>query len=1048
MKMLVLIWLQTAAMEPPQIHPGDVVAGHIDPSDSVVESPGLLVHGDAAVRGTRFRFRVPDAGAYFIDLRSHFFDPYLILRDSEGELLVEDDDGWFAVYPRIIVEGLVSDRDYYIDACALHGETGEFELRMTSGAAPLLSPEERDARSLREARKAVEVVAEALGAEHARVAARLDELAYFLNLQGRYDEALPCYERAIAICEKALGPEHPQTATTLHNLARLLAEDLRRPTDAVPVYERALTILLGVYGPEQTDAATCMHSLAGLLWDRGDYERAQPLFERALAARRKILGSRHVDTAATLEGLANLLWSIGSYEQARPLYEEAVSIHKRVHGRRHPLYARSLNYLGMLLQKLGERDEAKELFEHALAIAEGQLGAEHSLTTATSNNLARLLQEEGRYKEAREIFERVLTIREKTLAADHPSLATSLNNLAMLLVDLEDYDTARSSLERALAMERKLFGVEHPSTVLRLSNLSLVHEKRGDLAAAMELEMESLGARRRLLERLLPVLSESERFRWMGRQRRSLDHVLSLSVDLKSRPDIAYREVLYWKGLVSRGLLQNREWIAEQVDASIVALQEELGRTVDELSAVFFDDSGSDEQRVSSLEALRSRRDQIEKDLARRAAAQSTAFEVDLDLDRVCGMLGEQEALLDFLIYADSSGNQKLAAFVLRAGIDIQRVELGLIEAVREELGVHLRDIASSRGVRAAEPSGLRPVLWDPLAPHLGAAKRIFICPDGELATLPFETLPGAEEGTYLLETMAFVYLQSALDLESRETPLGEGALLVGGVDYDSIDGLDPDGARVAVAVSPSDTRAFQRPFFPLDATVTELQAIAYLYKRRGAKPAAAVVLTGGEASEERVKLETRGKRYVHLATHGFFAPDGVRSILDAAFDEDLATRGAEFDRREETVVGLLPGFLSGVVLSGANLAALPEGTNGVLTAEEVSWMDLSGCDLVTLSACETGLGTPRGGEHLIGLRRALRLAGARSTVTSLWKVSDSATQQLMQDFYRRLWTGGKGKLEALRGAQLAMLANNRARNGGQGLPGTWGAFVLEGEWR
>jgi len=102
----------------------------------------------------------------------------------------------------------------------------------------------------------------------------------------------------------------------------------------------------------------------------------------------------------------------------------------------------------------------------------------------------------------------------------------------------------------------------------------------------------------------------------------------------------------------------------------------------------------------------------------------------------------------------------------------------------------------------------------------------------------------------------------------------------------------------------------------------------------------------------------------------------------------------------------------------------------------------------VSVSACDTGLGTPQEGESLMGLRRAFRLAGARSTVTSLWKVPDETTRALMIDFYQRLWAQGKAKSTALREAQLEQLAGNRKNFGGEAMPGTWGAFVLEGEWR
>jgi CHAT domain-containing protein len=134
-------------------------------------------------------------------------------------------------------------------------------------------------------------------------------------------------------------------------------------------------------------------------------------------------------------------------------------------------------------------------------------------------------------------------------------------------------------------------------------------------------------------------------------------------------------------------------------------------------------------------------------------------------------------------------------------------------------------------------------------------------------------------------------------------------------------------------------------------------------------------------------------------------------------------------------------------VCAGANAPA-PEGReDGLLTAEEVGWLDLSRVELVVLSACETGLGESRSGEGLIGLRRAFRTAGAKTVISALWSVKDDSTSELMQDFYEKLWLEGLGKAEALRQAQLAMLDKNRAETG-DALPSTWGAFVLSGDWR
>jgi CHAT domain-containing protein len=208
-------------------------------------------------------------------------------------------------------------------------------------------------------------------------------------------------------------------------------------------------------------------------------------------------------------------------------------------------------------------------------------------------------------------------------------------------------------------------------------------------------------------------------------------------------------------------------------------------------------------------------------------------------------------------------------------------------------------------------------------------------------------------------------------------------------------------------------------------------------------------LLTGANGTEAAVKHHIAGKRFVHLATHAFFAPLHKKSMEEAALEQVQTDDSSpqSLNRHQEELAGWLPGLLSGIVFAGANATGDPSASDAILTAEELAWLDLSGCELVTLSACETGLGEPRAGEQLIGLRRALRLAGARTTVTSLWRVDDAATRELMTDFYQRLWLQGQGKAEALRAAQLALLERNRARVG-KGLPSTWGAFVLEGDWR
>jgi CHAT domain-containing protein len=202
-----------------------------------------------------------------------------------------------------------------------------------------------------------------------------------------------------------------------------------------------------------------------------------------------------------------------------------------------------------------------------------------------------------------------------------------------------------------------------------------------------------------------------------------------------------------------------------------------------------------------------------------------------------------------------------------------------------------------------------------------------------------------------------------------------------------------------------------------LPGTLTELNQVV---ARAGRRPVRQ--WSGAKASTARLLADLPEARWAHLATHGFFADQKFRSVLQ--LDEKLYERRGFWD-------GPPPGarnplVLSGLVLAGANLPAkkgdpLDEGDGGILTAEVIAGLPLHRLELVVLSACETGLGRVAGGEGVFGLQRAFHLAGAKSVVASLWKVDDQATAALMVLFYDKLWREKKTALAALREAQLTL---------------------------
>jgi CHAT domain-containing protein len=219
-----------------------------------------------------------------------------------------------------------------------------------------------------------------------------------------------------------------------------------------------------------------------------------------------------------------------------------------------------------------------------------------------------------------------------------------------------------------------------------------------------------------------------------------------------------------------------------------------------------------------------------------------------------------------------------------------------------------------------------------------------------------------------------------------------------------------------------------------LRGTRKEIQRIASGWQHSTGETAA--VYLGSDATEDLFKADAPGHRVIHLATHGYFLEGRCQPEQpEGALESDIG------------FVGENPLLLSGLFFAGANLHG--EGADsigaedGILTAYEVSAMDLEGTEIVVLSACETGLGKVEEGEGVYGLRRAFQMAGARTVISALWRVSDEATADMMSQLYQRKDDSVPGTMRSI---QLQKI-NELRRNGRPDHPYTWAGFVAMGDW-
>jgi CHAT domain-containing protein len=333
-----------------------------------------------------------------------------------------------------------------------------------------------------------------------------------------------------------------------------------------------------------------------------------------------------------------------------------------------------------------------------------------------------------------------------------------------------------------------------------------------------------------------------------------------------------------------------------------------------------------------------------------------------------------------------------------------------------------------------------------PLAGALGKNTVVYLAPDGELNRVAFEALVD-DQDRYLIENYRFVYLSCGRDLVRPAAKAATGTVVFAGPDFDlgvkerkeQVAALLPKTEQVALrGNAATDVRGLR--WTPLPGAAAEAADIDKALKDSSYGP---VQIYSGAKALEDVFKRIKAPRVLHLATHGFFLEDIQRT-------PEQMDRGLGADARGQERLRMVknPLLRSGIVLAGAN--ALGDGTtladidDGWVTAEEIALMNLQGTDLVVLSACESGLGDIKTGEGVYGLRRAFLYAGARTLVTSLFKVPDNETRLMMQRFYGSL-KAGKGKLEALHDAQLAVIQERRKEHGAAH-PFFWASFVLVGD--
>lgn len=328
-------------------------------------------------------------------------------------------------------------------------------------------------------------------------------------------------------------------------------------------------------------------------------------------------------------------------------------------------------------------------------------------------------------------------------------------------------------------------------------------------------------------------------------------------------------------------------------------------------------------------------------------------------------------------------------------------------------------------------------MIWQPLEYYLQEVSTIYYSTSGQLNSIAFNALP--IDSLHLADRYTLYYLSSTSEIpaiKSQNNKKPTTASLYGGINYDTSTEEMQNQSR-------GYNRSFSRGVFETDTINKERGSWGFLLgsKQETTDISAQLtnagitnrLFTSSQANEESFKAYSGvSPNLFHIATHGFFYPnmkdEGCQAFL-------RGIKGLENVNHAQATLSR-----AGILFSGANRAWRGENTvedidDGILTAEEVSHLNLSNTDMVVLSACETGLGENIAYEGVFGLQRAFKLAGVQTLVMSLWKVPDNETSKLMTLFYNN-WLGGMNKHEAFQAAQHTIKESHPN-------PYFWAGFIM-----
>jgi len=888
----------------------------------------------------------------------------------------------------------------------------------------------------------------------------------YLN-QGKYTQAKQMFEQAENILNKGDMDDYtPSYAIAYQNIAEGYATYglYEKSEKCLEKAERILEISLAkgydIAGNSSPD------EIAAYYLRTGKNRDAEKLLKQSVFDKEKVKGNNAPELIKPLNLLGKLYYTIGDYGQSETYLNRAANLSVNYSGDTTLKYAESLKILRKLYAALGDYQKAEQTCLKQIGITTKILGQDNINVAEALADLAINRFYLGQsVNESRKMLNESNEIIRKQLGADNPSYINGLKTLAFLQMETNklssadslitigekywdlklgkdniytpEFDLARGDLFRKqakydLALEKyahaqglykSKFSSKHPDYVKTISRIAKTNYIKGDYKNSLSAIKVATEGYYSFISKYFPVLSFGEKTKYWDLIKTDFEFFNSLALKMKDQnPDLVgqmYDYVLATKALLLSNSIKVRQRILSSGNTVLIDKFNNWNAKKDLFTKSLSYSSEQLKQENINPEKLENEIESLEKDLSASSEEFAQSFEnKSFRWKDVRKALKADEAAVeiirfrhyttsfsDSIIYAalvvtnETSSNPEIV--VLPNG---KQLEKKFVKYYRNTIKYKNEDEMSYQ------------VFWKPIEAKLKNAKTLYLSSDGVYNQINIETLED-DNGKYVLDKYNIVLVSNTKDLvlnsineKKKKKKTGSNSITLIG---------NP------LFYSPNSTIA-TRSIPQLSGAEKEANEISDLYGGSNWKKN---LLLGAQAEEDKIK-SMEGNRILHIASHGYFLPDQSSGKQD----ENATLKKNEVN----------PLIRSGLLMAGAGdildnnfTATNVNSQNGILTAYEAMNMNLENTELVTLSACETGLGDVQIGEGVAGLQRAFLVAGADNVVMSLFKVSDEITEKLMLTFYQK-WLKSGDKRKSFLDAKKEIKAQHPESI-------YWGSFIMIG---